>query len=172
MQTRIHVFVLALVGSSLAQAEPCVPNNPVAAYQVDAEQGVVTDLRTGLMWKRCLEGQNGQDCAGTAQALDWAGASARVATVNRQGFAGHTDWRLPDIQELQQLVELCLASPLAAPATHPVAFPGAVPVPVWSGTPHAQDEGQNAWSVDFATGSSYFKNRTSNKYVWLVRTGQ
>lgn len=59
---------------------------------VDNQDGTVTDEATGLMWQQADDGsrRNWQD------ALSYAENST---------FAGYSDWRLPNIKELQSIVE-------------------------------------------------------------------
>jgi len=61
----------------------------------DNQDGTVTDLHTGLQWKRCSEGQtwNGSTCSDKAKEYTW-----NEAMSLRSKFAGHSDWRLPTIQ--------------------------------------------------------------------------
>lgn len=58
----------------------------------DNGDGTVTDHATGLMW---LQRDSGRG-------MDWASALQWAEELN---FAGHSDWRLPDIKELQSLVD-------------------------------------------------------------------
>jgi len=67
----------------------------------DNKDGTVTDLQTGLQWKRCSEGKlwSGNTCTGNGLYFSWKDA------MNLQSnFAGHADWRLPTLQELNTLV--------------------------------------------------------------------
>jgi hypothetical protein len=67
--------------------------------------GTVTDLNTGLMWKKC-SGQTGNGCIGTAASYNWQQALKRAETVNKNGgFAGYTDWHVANIKELRSIVE-------------------------------------------------------------------
>jgi len=67
----------------------------------DNQDGTVTDLRTGLQWKRCSEGQswNGSTCTGKAKEYTW-----KEAMSLRSEFAGLSDWRLPSVHDLITLV--------------------------------------------------------------------
>lgn len=91
---------------NLAQAA-CFPNEPLtrpdSRYQaVDAQATEVKDLETGLIWQRCVLGQqwNGTSCAGDAVAQDWSTATKAVSG---------TGWRLPTQKELQGLSETSCA---------------------------------------------------------------
>lgn len=59
----------------------------------------------GLVWKSCLEGQSGVDCAlGVPVYLNWNDAVNSCANLNLansgEGYAGIKTWRLPSMQEL------------------------------------------------------------------------
>ena len=57
-----------------------------ATDYVDNGDGTVTDTRSGLMWKQCLEGQSGADCEGTAGLFNWDDAMKTPQTVNHGRF--------------------------------------------------------------------------------------
>lgn len=59
---------------------------------VDNADGTITDNATGLMWM--------QDDSG--EGMLWQEALAYAETKE---FAGYTDWRLPDVKELQSIVD-------------------------------------------------------------------
>jgi hypothetical protein len=56
--------------------------------------GTVSDAATGLMWTQSDNGGG----------LTWEQALAWVQSVNRAGYLGHSDWRLPNAKELHSLV--------------------------------------------------------------------
>ena len=68
-------------------------------YTVNGD-GTITDKKTNLMWKRCVEGLSGSDCmTGTATTYDW---QAALDLADNSLFGG-ADWRLPNIKELRSL---------------------------------------------------------------------
>lgn len=166
------LMLLALsVLSTAAVAQTCPAGNPrvapdsryVISEPVTGEQ-VVTDLATGLMWKRCSEGQSGATCTGAASTPNW---SAALGLANASTHAGFTDWRLPNREELLSLVETGCHSP----AINPVAFPATESGVYWTSTTYAPSA-SDAWGVSFLDGylSTFFKN--GNRLVRLVRGGQ
>jgi len=56
---------------------------------------VVIDHATGLMWQQ----------SGTFDAITSARAKEYLDEVNREGYAGFSDWRLPTVEELVSLLE-------------------------------------------------------------------
>ncbi len=70
---------------------------------VDNRNGTITDPRSGLTWMRCLLGQRFEalgcnKCTGTANTYTWENAK-----LIRHQYAGHDDWRLPTIDELESI---------------------------------------------------------------------
>lgn len=58
----------------------------------DNGNGTITDNATGLMW---MQNDNGS-------AIIWENA---LSYAENFSFAGHSDWRLPDVKELQSLID-------------------------------------------------------------------
>jgi len=79
----------------------------------DNGDGTITDTSTGLMWaKKSLEGSPAANLHHRDGMYTWADAfSAYVAALNAGGFAGYTDWRLPNIKELQSIANYEHANP-------------------------------------------------------------
>ena len=153
-----------------------IPATTPNTQLVDNGDGTVTDLRTGLIWKQCLEGLSGTQCDdGLPAALTWQEALARSGLVNAStGFAGYYDWRLPNIKELRSIVE----HQCHEPAINIDRFPGDPGLDVWSGSPDAY-YASHAWFVYFSEGYSTCDGlvgnnayRSSSHYVRLVRGGQ
>ena len=136
--------------------------------------GTVVDTRTGLMWKKCSEGQAwdiiNEVCVGTAKTFTWQEALQRAADVNQGKLGenlGHVDWRLPNRNELISLVE----HQCNAPAINSSVFPSTQTSPYWSSSPNASDAG-HAWYVNFLDGSVNDAVKTVGSYTRLVRGGQ
>ena len=170
---RIHTFVLAnlffsaglvLSNLSTAYAQVChadaSPTTPARRF-VELGNGTVADQNPGLMWKKCLEGQMGAKCFGTAMALPWELAQQQAHNLNGQRFAGFNDWRLPNRQELLSIVERQCENP----AANLQIFPHTPAAGLWS----ADEVGLNAWTLDFTRGREYKSFKGGGKYVRLVR---
>ena len=61
---------------------------------IDNQDGTVTDSVTGLMWQK----------SGSSKSLDNRRSKAYVKQLNKNQFAGHSDWRTPTIEELASLL--------------------------------------------------------------------
>ncbi len=60
----------------------------------DNNDGTVTDKATGLMWQK----------SGSSNLLDNRGAKEYIKKLNRKRFAGHSNWRMPTVEELASLI--------------------------------------------------------------------
>jgi Tol biopolymer transport system component len=56
---------------------------------------VVIDHATGLMWQQ----------SGSSSSLDWKEVKGYIDELNKEGYAGFSDWRLPTLEELASLME-------------------------------------------------------------------
>ena len=163
---------LALPGATMLTAT--VPIYPVpAGSDGDLEKGVasqsprftdhgngtVTDNMTGLMWVKAPH-----DLPNNAGAKIWNNA---IDFCNGLTFAGHSDWRLPNVRELQSLIDYGRFNP-ALPSGHP--FTGVQSVFYWSSAAGEGNTG-DAWIVHlysgFVNGAKSYAN-----CVWPVRAGQ
>lgn len=127
----------------------------------DHGNGTLTDTRSGLMWKKCLEGQSGGDCAGSPQRMSWDKALNNAQFASSSQFAGYRDWRLPTVAELGGLVE----TSCVAPAVNLDVFPHMIAAGVWSGS----QSDPRAWSLNFAKGKTFENFKGAGMYVRLVR---
>ncbi len=131
--------------------------------------GTVTHVKTGLMWKQCSEGLSGAGCATGAAALYlWQGALQQAEALNNAGgFAGFTDWRMPNQKELSSIVE----RQCVTPSINAVIFPATVSSFYWSASPYAGNASA-AWDVDFDKSNGAAANKSNIFRVRLVRGGQ
>jgi hypothetical protein len=136
----------------------------------DNGNGTVSDLKTGLMWKKCAEGLSGNNCSsGSLLSFNWKMALEQSGIVNAVGFSAFNDWRLPNIKELNSIVEKQCYDP-AINVSH---FPNTPASIFWSGSAFANASAStHAWNVHFNNGISYYDYRNSSYSVRLVRGGQ
>lgn len=162
----VSVSLLPLIGN----AQICQPENilPTTAHLVDNKNGTVSDPKTGLIWKRCSEGQiwnsvtNG--CDGSVNPFNtWKYAFKVVQNVNGgiSGQAlGHNDWRLPNINELTSIVEVQCVKP----AFNLSVFPSTPALTLfWSSTPTLY--------VSSDYGHDHGSHKDNGGTVRLVRSG-
>ena len=138
----------------------------------DNSNGTVTDILTGLIW---LKNAN---CFGQ---ITWADALTSVSALasdkcdlTDSSTAGQ--WRLPNIIELESLVDLSKYSP-ALPAAHPfISVQYSLPSQLgeygyyWSSSTYVTSA--NAWYVSMLNGYVRSFDKIYINYVWPVRGGQ
>ena len=133
--------------------------------------GTVTDTVTGLMWDQCSQGQSGGACAtGTATTMTWSAALTAVVTAINANYKGHADWRLPNKNELESLVDIDIAD-ATVPAVDLTAFPATPGARYWSSTTYMPNTA-GVWIVDFSVGVISADIKTTNYAVRLVRSLQ
>ena len=173
------MLVMSFTGAQAQQVSGCTASNPnffveestpTAAF-TDNHDGTVTHALTGLMWKRCAEGLTTTACAGSVTTMTWAQA---LAAAKDSTFAGYSDWRLPNIKELDSIVETCGYSP----SINQTLFPATPAGDFWSATSDISATG-SALLVSFVHGGAISNSPTpppgvkTNVYpVRLVRGGQ
>jgi hypothetical protein len=147
----------------------------VRAY-TDNGDGTITDDRTGLMWEKLSDDGSIHD----KDALHtWSNAFAvKIAGLNTMAFAGHTDWRLPNVAELQSIVSYGAANPAVSPAFNTACVPACTVLTCsctrfdlhWTSTSY-QNFQQYAWFVHFADGDLSSNFKTNTVPVRAVRGG-
>jgi hypothetical protein len=117
---------------------------PVATVPrfVDNGDGTITDTRSGLQWSKATI---------TDKCVTHAKAEKACATLD---LAGHSDWRLPTVEELFLLADRKRFSP----AIDTEAFPDTRSDWYWTSTIDASSS-DYAWLVDFGGGSAYSAHR-------------
>ena len=78
-----------------------VVSSPEGVRYVDNGDGTVTDKSTDLMWEKDGSGAGVVFFTETGN-VTWAGA---IAYCENLSLAGYTDWRLPNINELNSIVD-------------------------------------------------------------------
>ena len=80
-------------------------------------------------------------------------------------LGGHSDWRLPNVNELHSLIDLRESDP-ALPAGHPFSY--VQNSPHWSSTTCGGDTAK-AWTVDIGDGYVYSGDKTNQQRLMPVR---
>ena len=118
--------------------------------------GTVSDSVTTLMWQQG-DGQN-SSYRTWEDALDYC---------ENLSLGGHSDWRLPNVRELESIVDWDRYNP----AINITYFPGCRSSYYWSGSIDAVNSGL-AWHVDFYNGAvTGYNYEVYDYYVRCVRGG-
>lgn len=138
----------------------------------DNVDGTITDNATGLIWEKLgnLDGSlNLSDPHDADNTHTWLDAFQKVADLNTANFAGHNDWRLPNVNELQTLVDHGTFSPAVSAAFNSADSFTQSPF-YWSSTTLAPDP-DFAWGVFFFTGGVGNDFKEMPNFVRAVRGG-
>ena len=130
--------------------------NPRFTAGTGATAACVTDNLTGLMWM------------GTPDSFPSTWTNALVI-ANGLTLCGFSDWRLPNINELESLTNSETAD-LAA-FLNAQGFSGVPSQSYWSSSSYAFDTSR-AWAVLMVHGNVFFTDKVVSLWVWPVRTGQ
>jgi hypothetical protein len=155
---------------------------PNPRFTVNSDNSI-TDKLTGLVWapdgnltKTRDPGWYNDDIAGDG-AVTWQHAFDYVAKLNNEKYLGYSDWHLPNINELESLLNEEQGNPGAWLITK--GFTNVQSNIYWSSTTYADPSIIScAWSVDMSTGyvwvtpKSYYTGKLNYYYVWPVRAGQ
>lgn len=176
------VTIFSLI-ASLVQAQDCYdsPNLMTSTKKefIVHDNGTVTHLPTGIIWKQCLEGLTGNCTVGEKLSLNWQEALEQVEAVNtNDGFAGHSDWRLPNPKEVMSIMEYgCFR-----PSINLSVFPNMSGTRIWLSTASENVTNLKSWFANYGeidvggeSGSitDLNANRQSQSYsVHLVRGAQ
>lgn len=115
--------------------------------------GTINDNATGLMW---MQDDNGE-------AIDW---ETSLAYAESSTSAGHNDWRLPNVKELQSIVDYGY-SPSATDASKI----GPAIDPMFSCTPIINEAGNDDYGYYWTSTSAHFTSGEPYYYAWYVAFG-
>jgi len=166
----VPVFLLLVAAASNGETvNPNIENNtPASRYDIHND-GTVTDKVTGLMWQQCSLGQTRQSsdgttsCEGSVTSYTWDDALSVSLTNSDYGFS---DWRLPDLKELESLAALDRYSP----SINTEVFPDTPGAAFWTSSP-STIFGFFSWFVGFSYGEVRTDYRNNGLHVRLVRNG-
>jgi hypothetical protein len=126
--------------------------------------GTITDHNTGLVWEK-------KTAANMFDAYFWDEAFDYVARLNAATFAGYGDWRLPNIRELQSLIDYGHFDPAVSPEFNDCANGSCtVSGSYWSSTSVGSSPNL-AWRVNFYDGAHLVGGKTFTIRVRAVRGG-
>ncbi len=141
----------------------------------DNGDGTITDNNTGLMWEKKVAGGGCLHCVNLTPRWSVPGGSMVTIwdwldDVNAEGgtgFAGYNDWRIPNVKELQSIVDYERSNPSIDPFFDPTAASD-----YWSSTTDVSDP-TFAWAVSFVFGDAvrFAGGKNSSLHVRAVRGG-
>lgn len=121
-----------------------------------AEVDCVTDKLTGLMWVR----------APSVVAGNWTSA---LASANDLTLCGFSDWRLPNVIELESMLNGEAAN--TSTYLNSQGFSGVTAGTYWSSTSWTGNA-VYAYTVNLNEGYLFALTKTDSYYIWPVRAGQ
>jgi hypothetical protein len=173
-----HLIVLLCLVSvgTMAHAQICSEDNTpetISLSNFDLSQAGEVKINSPskpLTWQRCFYGQTWnsatQNCDGSPRKMTWQEA------LNAANDSGN--WRLPNIKELLDIIDLqCFAPPL-----HPELFPSApasLSSGIWTSSPLQTNLGStqtttSAWIIDLGHGKLGHQKITALNFVLLVKS--
>lgn len=136
-----------------AVRDPYSTTFPVPHF-TDNGNGTVTDNYTGLQWQR----------SPSPDSLTWEDGLKYAATLNT---AGKTDWRVPNVKELESLND----EKLCKPSLNKTFFPNVAIGNFWSSTTLLQRTTTVAWDMNTEYGIVTYHDKSLREYVLCVRGG-
>jgi hypothetical protein len=166
----------------------------------DNGNGTITDNKTGLIWEK-LDDNNANGIHDKDATFTWYNAFKKIQVLNGDAtgciaannpdacctgagtgscsaFAGQTDWRLPNVNELQSLADYGRFNPAIDPVFNTSCAPGCTVTTCsctqsyfyWSSMTH-QNWSNSGWYVVFSDGYVNFSVKSYSGYVRAVRGG-
>lgn len=168
----------------------------------DNGDGTITDNNTGLMWEKkddsggihdvdndytwCVDATFDSQCDDPNKIMDGTIVTTFLAALNNgTGFAGHTDWRIPNVKELLSVVDHERVNPAIDPMFHQATCTGCTDVTAAAcsctafGTVYVTSTtwidpvsgGEDLWFVDFTSGLADLEFKRAQSRVRAVRGG-
>ena len=103
------------------------------------------------------------------QAKTWAEALSNTAVVNEAAVGGHSDWRLPNKNELDSLVDRTAMSPTVYAGLLNGVDPSVYRSAFWTNTKWFETASVNVWRVEFTTGDITLRSETDPARAVYVR---
>ena len=148
-ETNTNNVVLCVSGDELLPSQ-------ATDFVTSSDGKTVTDTKTGLMW---------QNDYATGKTWQEALAYCRSLNTGTEPYAGYTDWRLPNKNELASLLDLTKKNIYSNFPNMPRSY-------FWSSSTSASNT-NNAWYQDHASGYLYNdKSKTTTRSARCVRNAE
>ncbi len=125
---------------------------------INNSNGTMTDRLTGLVWEKSLDNKK----------YTWKQAFKRINKLNKNKLGGYSDWRLPNIKELQSLISYKQKIISTLLLQH--GFLNTKRKHYWSSNTIIFHEGEKfSLAIGFAYGGISYIDRTSKIHIIAVR---
>lgn len=148
---------------------------PTPRFTVNSDP-TVTDNLTGLIWSRDANMMASRDpwydtdCTELDGRVEWFRALGYIGLLNSQNWLGHNDWRLPNRNEMESLINIQQSNTVGWLNTQ--SFFNVQDLSYWSSTSNAFNPFY-AWSLSLDGFVSPSDSKGSScKFVWPVRTAK
>lgn len=143
---------------------------------VDNGDETITDKLTGLIWTKdgnLIETKDpdfNNDGILRYGRVRWKNALDYVAKLNAESYLGYTDWRLPNVNELESLINVDKSG--ISIWLNSQGFSNVTSDSYWSSSTYAYDTG-SAWVVSMWMGTlDDAAKDDASCFVWPIRSGQ
>jgi len=148
----------ALVTGPMGKYVRCVSGDEYGINDfVDNGDGTITDNATALMWMQADSGEG----------MDWETALDYAQEMNEANYLGYSDWRLPNVKELQSIVDYNYA-----PDAQDEAYDGPALDPMFSVSEITNEAGELDYPYYWSSTSARFKSGGDYYYAWYVAAGR
>jgi hypothetical protein len=151
------------------------PNGSFLSQFSIQSEDLILDAKTGLMWQR----------SGSPNEKSFIGAKSYIEQLNKDKFAGFSDWRLPTIEELASIIAKTKANDLHIEKAFTKQHKRCWSIDMAEKTHNDLSAQHAVWIVDFVSGriekakwymggvgyASWYEKNTRN-YVRAVRSNQ
>ncbi|EFK97026.1 hypothetical protein LDC_0941 [sediment metagenome] len=159
---RQQVFLQCMKNNSNTSTH--IKNNTKVLKQKDINQRTFMDQSTGLMWQDepytmmeigAFYKNNNQGKAG-----NWNYA---LSYCENLVYAGYSDWRLPDMDELKSIIDIRKDPSIKA------GFKNAtIKERYWASSPYLSEESEE-WDLSFGNGRGFSQSKDASNFIRCVR---
>lgn len=160
---RIVLSLVLLVLPPGVQSQDCkTPEKETTDRFSPQPDGTVIDNNTGLMWMRCILGQNwdGKVCQQPKPWFTYHTWDKAMNNASSSRYAGYQDWHLPTRDELRSIVEYRCKDP----SINPKIFPGSISTAHWTRDNYLKNDNY-AWRTHFYAGEENTDLKDNATYV-------